>query len=439
MKSFFLFCLCICMGPTLAPRAAMAQNLAAPDGVLSSYVNSELPPWLRLGGEERVRVETLDGVGFLPAENTYLLQRLRLNLDITPLTWLKFSFQAEDSRVFFTNVSPAPSSQRDPMDLRLGYVQIGNPEAGPVSLQAGRQSFNFGEGRLVSDPNWSNVGRSFDGAVLTLRYHNIRVDTFGGASDKIYEDGLDTPTPGEHFYGAYGSIAKWIPGATIEPYVFWKLEHNVKGELVKSGDLNEKTVGVRWVGKLPFGFDYATEMAIQRGLQVTDTISAWAGHWVLGHTLADTRHLPRFFAELNRASGDQNAHDGVHGAFDPLFAASHDRYGTTDMFCWTNIIHVRGGFQYRLRENLTVSTAYNSFWLANAHDGIYSSGKLWIASNGKDGTHIGQEPDVQAQWKVLQQTVVDLTFGHIFPGQFLQDTHHGSGYNCVTLGMTQRF
>lgn len=439
MKRLLSFCFCISLAFIWTPCNVSAQSLTEPDGILTGYANSDLPSWLRLGGEERVRVETLDGVGFLPADNTYLLQRLRLNLEIAPLTWLKFSFQAQDSRVYFTNVLPAPSSQRDPMDLRLAYVQIGDSESGPVSLKAGRQTFNLGEGRLVADPNWSNVGRSFDGVLLTLHYRNIRVYTLGGASDKIYENGFDTPTPGEHLYGAYGSIDKWIPNATLEPYVFWRLEHNVKGEVVKSGDLDETTTGVRWVGKLPLGFDYGTEMALQRGLMATESISAWAGHWVVGHTLADARHLPRFFAEFNSASGDPNHHDGLHGAFDPMFASSHDKFGTTDIFCWTNILHARGGFQYKVRPNLTVGTAYNSFWLANSHDGIYSSGKVWIASNGSEGAHIGQEPDVQAQWKILGQTVMDLTVGHLFPGEFLKNTHHGTGFNCVTMGMTQRF
>src|SRR5205807_37513 len=170
------------------------------------------------------------------------------------------------------------------------YVQIGNPESDPVSVRAGRQSFNFGEGRLVADPNWSNVGRSFDGLRTTFRYHKFRIDAFTGASNKIYTDGFDTPTPGEHFHGLYGSIDKLIPNATIEPYLFWKLEHNVKGEIAKAGNLDEKTAGLRWVGKLPLGFDYGWEMAMQRGRQANERLSAWAGHWVAGYTLDDKLH-----------------------------------------------------------------------------------------------------------------------------------------------------
>lgn len=439
MKTECRICLGLFLAVGLAPRDAAAQSKAAPDGIVSGYANSKLPAWLRLSGEERVRLDGLSGVGFKPASNTYLLQRLRLSLDVTPLSWLKFSFQAQDSRVFFTNVSPAPSSQKNPMDLRLGYVQIGDSESGPASLRAGRQGLSFGEGRLVADSNWSNVGRTFDGLRVTLRYRRFRVDAFTGASDKIYTDGFDVPTPAEHFHGVYGSIDKVIPNATLEPYLFWRLEHNVKGEVAKAGNLDAKTVGLRWVGKLPLGFDYGLEMAMQRGRQANEPVSAWAGHWVIGHTLADKRRLPRLFAEFNRATGDQNPHDGVHGAFDVLFPSTHDKFGVADQFGWTNIVHARSGFQYRVREGLTLSAAYNSFWLANRKDGLYSGGKLTIASNGSQGNHIGQEADIQAQWRPRRHTLVDLAFGRIFPGEFLHNAGRGAAYHCVFLGVTQRF
>lgn len=68
----------------LAPGDAVAQRPAGPEGKVSGYVNSQLPAWLRLSGEERVRLEGLGGLGFLPATNAYLLHRLRLNLEVTP-------------------------------------------------------------------------------------------------------------------------------------------------------------------------------------------------------------------------------------------------------------------------------------------------------------------------------------------------------------------
>lgn len=416
-----------------------AEGPAKPDKTPSGYVNSELPRWLKLSAAERVRMETLDDVGFLPGGNTYLLHRLRLNLVATPRTWLNFTFQTQDARVFFTNVSPVPSTQKDPIDLRLGYVQIGNGEEGPVSLQFGRLRLDYGEGRLLGDGDWSNVGRSFDAARMIFHYRKLRVDAFSGISDKIYIDGVATPTLGEHFDGLYGSLDRVVPNAVVEPYLLWKMEHHVKGEIVKTGNLDEKTIGFRWLGKLPLGLDYGMESAMQRGSQATEPISAWAAHLVMGFTLPNAKHLPRFFSEFNEGSGDKNAKDGVHGTFDTLFPSAHDKLGLADLFCWANIVHGRGGFQYRVRPTLTLGLADNSFWLANRHDGVYSSSKLTIASNGSEGKYLGQEPDFQARLNATSRTQIDFAAGHIFAGEFLQKSSHGAGFNNVVVGVTQGF
>jgi hypothetical protein len=417
----------------------MAQSLANGDGSASGYANSRLPAWLQLGGEERMRLEDLNGVGFLPAANTYILHRLRFNIDVTPRPWLKFVFQAQDSRVFFTNVAPAPASQKDPLDLRLGYLQIGDSESGLVSLRAGRQGLTFGEGRLLADPNWSNVGRTFDGLRATFRYRKLRVDVFSGASDKVCIDGFDTTVPAEHFHGIHGLLDKAIRNATVESYLFWKLEHGVKGELVRSGNLDLKTAGLRWVGKLPFGFDYGLELAIQQGRQANERASASAGHWVLGRTTKVWRYWPRIFVEWNHASGDGNPHDGVHEAFDPLFASSHDKFGAADQFTWSNILHLRSGIQSRVREGLMLGTAYNSFWLANRSDGIYSGGRMILGPSGSGESHISQELDLLAQWNAGRHTLVDLVLGRVLPGGFLRGMGRSSVYNSLALGVTQRF
>jgi hypothetical protein len=180
-------------------------------------------------------------------------------------------------------------------------------------------------------------------------------------------------------------------------------------------------------------------MAVQRGWQAREPISASQGHWVFGYTLPDTRHKPRLYAELNRGSGDRDPHDGVHGAFDPLFPGTHDRWGAADQFCWTNLVHARSGMQYKVREGLTLGAAYDSFWLANRHDGVYSGGKVIIASNGTAGNHIGQEGDLQAQWSPVRRTAVDVAFGRVFPGEFLRGAGRESAYTCFFLGVAQRF
>jgi len=417
-----------------------SQDAKSPDPApLSNEINTELPSWIQFSGEERARLEDIAGEGFKPVGDLYLLNRLRLGVDLLPLSWLKFSFQAEDSRVFGQNTLPAPASQKDAMDLRVGYVQVGGEE-GWAMLRAGRQSLDFGEGRLVSDPNWSNVGRTFDAARLTLRDGPVSVDLFSAASVKVNPVEFDDPVPGEHFDGAYGTIARLVPDASIEPYVFWRMEHDYKSEEGKIGNLDEKTIGLRWAGRLPLGFDYTSEVAGQTGSWAGDAIGAWAGHWVVGNTLPDARHRPRFFVEYNRASGDAKSKDGQHGTFDPLFASTHDKYGLTDLFGSSNIVYFRPGFQYTVRPRLTVATAYNDIWLASATDGLYVSGKIVARSaNGTAGTHVGQEGDVQGQWIFPHATQINVGYGRLFPGEFLRRTTTGMPYGIVFCSIGQRF
>ncbi len=406
---------------------------------VSNEVNSELPPWLRFGGEERARTEFVLGEGFKSVDDYYLLNRLRLNMAVRATGWLKFIFQAEDSRVFGQNTLPAPASQKDAMDLRIGYMQVGG-EDGPVTLRAGRQDLQFGDGRLLADPAWSNVGRTFDAARVTLRQGKNKVDLFTASSVKVNPMAFDEDTQGEHFDGVYGSMGGLVPDATVEPYVFWRMEHNYKSERGSVGNLDEKTFGFRWVGTLPAGFDYGTEMALQDGYWAGDRIAAWMGRWTVGHTLADKGHKPRVFLEYIRATGDARSKDGDHGTFDPLFPGSHDKFGLTDLFCASNIVYIRPGFQYNLRSNLKLSTSYNDLWLENPHDGLYVSNKMVARSpNATAGTHIGQEGDIQVLWTVSPATEFNLGFGRLFPGEFLRLTTAGMPYNIVFLNMAQRF
>jgi hypothetical protein len=418
--------------------AILGQEPKQPSAFISEPLNSTLPYWMRFGGEERIRTEYVAGVGFRAIDDRYLLNRLRLNMDVRPLPWLKFSFQAEDARVFGQNTLPALATQKNATDLRLGYVQFGD-EGGALSLRAGRQSLDFGEGRLLADPNWSNVGRTLDAARATLRRGLFRVDLFTGASVKIDPTGFDRDTPGQHFHGVYGSLRGLIPNAAVEPYFFWRLEYGLKNESGAVARLDEKTIGLRWAGKLPMRLDYSFEIAGQGGSWAGDSLSAWMGHWLVGRTISDSPHLPRVFAECNRASGDADPRDGRHGTFDPLFPSTHDKYGLTDLFGSSNMMYVRPGFQFDLRRNLSVAAAYNQYWLASARDALYVGGKPLVRSRGDNATHVGQGIDVQSQWTVSRSTQLNIGYGRLFPGEYLRKNTDGHSFSLVFCNFAQRF
>ena len=77
---------------------------------------------------------------------------------------------------------------------------------------------------------------------------------------------------GNDLHGAYGSITKVVPNATIEPYALWRLARGTKTETGLPGKTDRKVYGARFVGKLPANFDYNIEAVGQTGSVGTDDI-----------------------------------------------------------------------------------------------------------------------------------------------------------------------
>lgn len=81
-------------------------------------------------------------------------ERLRMDVQIRPLPWIRLYFQTQDSRVFGTSVPPKANEPMRPLDIRLGYVELGDTETSPITLRAGLQSLDLGDRRLLAAPEW---------------------------------------------------------------------------------------------------------------------------------------------------------------------------------------------------------------------------------------------------------------------------------------------
>jgi hypothetical protein len=398
-------------------------------------VNRQLPTWLRFSGEERVRFEGFDGGGFQPNNSdAYLLQRVRLNMRLLPANWLRFHFQTQDARVFFKKQKPYAAPYQDTWNLRLAYVEIGDNEKAS-GFRVGRQELAYGDERLVGPSSWTNTSRTFDAARATFRHDKFRLDIFASAVVVLKDGDVGEVQPGNNLHGIYGGMTNVIPDSVIEPYVFWRLSPRLKTETGGIGNLDSKTSGVRWVGKLPAGFDYGLEMDIQRGSQGTDLVHAWAGHWIVGHTWASAIAKPRFIVEYNYASGDANSKDGRRGTFDQLYPTAHDKYGLADQVGWKNIRHLRPGVELNPYPKWAVSAKYSLYWLADPHDALYSTSNTVLAlrPNGTAGRFVGQELDATTSYAVSTQVRIGAGLGHLFAGEFLKNTTPGHGYTFPYL------
>lgn len=374
-------------------------------------------------------------------DDAYYLNRLRINLKLQPTEWLKIYFQGQDARALWKNQKPPAPPFHDLMDLRLGYLELGDTEKKAVGLRIGRQDLRFGEERLVGVSDWTNTARSFDGLRATIRHPGYRLDAFAVSVVNIREGKFDKSVAGNNLYGLYGGLENLIPKSTIEPYFFWRRAPKLPTETGTRGKLGFATIGYRWVGKLPGNFDYGTEMAKQAGSLGTDNVGAWAGHWVVGYTLAHAPLKPRIFVEYNYASGDHNPKDSKRGTFDQLYPTAHDKYGLADQVGWRNIRDARSGVEFNPHPKWLTTVRYHSWWLADPHDGLYnSSGTLVVrVLNGSAGRHVGQELDLQALYSLTPQTKIAFGYAHIFPGTFLEKATPGQAYSFPYLMLSYAF
>ena len=277
--------------------------------------------------------------------DNYYASRLRVELGFKPTSWLRFFAQAQDTRVGAYNKSPAPNTLYDPLDLRQGYVELNFEGKTSVRFCAGRQEMAFGAERLIGPADWG-ISRTFDALDLTLSAGRVKADLIAGSAVLIDPTCFDPHKPGEHFYGAYGSLRRVLPGMNIEPYLLFKQTLNVKSETAAFGDALVISPGARVFGTAPGRIDYTVEVVAQRGSYSSDKVRALGDSAVLGWTLFDVAVKPRLSVEYNYASGDATAKDGERSTFDQFYPSNHSYYGMIDQFGWKNMKNAPAGFDF---------------------------------------------------------------------------------------------
>ena len=300
---------------------------------------------------------------------------------------------------------------------------------------------SYGEERLVGPSDWLNQGRTFDVARLDLHHPGFNVSLFSSSVVVVRNGVVDHHYQGDNLHGIYTTFDRIVPKSRIEPFVLWHVTPaNVKlSENAGRGALNEVTVGARVAGRLPDGFDFDVEMAKQGGSLGPDSISSWAGHWIVGRTF-ESRGRPRPFLESNYASGTRNPSGTNWGTFDQLYPSAHDKLDFADQVGWRNIEQVRTGVEESLGRKWKIKQTYESFWLASEKDAFYTaSGAPVVQSlNGSAGKHVGQELDLVAVYNF--NTALETGFGYaqLLPGRFLNKLTPGKDYSYPWFYLTYR-
>jgi len=430
-------------GPASNPLSFLNGNRYRTTGLQSPYLlpdfrpaselNQYLPRWISFGVEERFRDEGYHNSGFkLNNNDSYQLNRFRLQMNLQFTSWFKVVAQTQDDRSFDQKPPFGPPNEVR-WDLKLAYAEFGDPEKSWISLRAGRQLINYNN-TIIANSEWRNQGRSYDAVVTNLHYDRYRLGIFAASAVVPLIAGISHHQEGNNIYGLYGAIDRLLPNSTLEPFVLWRVQPRVAVEAnpaEKTGKQNEKAWGVRFKGLARDSLDYSYEAIIERGSDGTNGIQAWGQTFGAGYRFDRLYLHPRIFGQYDYASGDRNSGDGIHGTFDTMYPTAHDRFGVADLFGWQNIKSERAGFTVEPRRRWTVTAQYLDFWLASATDSLYNSsgGSIVRDATGKSGTHVGEELDVYTWFELNRHVNFGVGVGHLMPGTFLADTTKGPSYN----------
>ncbi len=375
--------------------------------------------------------------------DAYYLSRMRIEATLKLSKYVDLFAMTQDSRVYeYNDPGKRPSGMMDSFDLRQAYMDIhSESSAGTLAFRIGRQYLNFGAKRLVGVADWSNSPAVFDAAKLNFTRSGFSVDVFASTRiSTINAYTFNEPKKGENLYGTYFIFSKVVPNAQIEPYMFWRTQPLVTDEIKKKGDSDLVTGGFRFLGKLPHRFDYASEIAIQRGTYATDSVTAWAGTWAMGYTLNRSASKPRVLFEYNYATGDRTKGDGTRGTFDQLYAVNLPYYGIADQVGWRNTSNYRIGFEVQATKRLKVQFDLYDFYLATLQDALYTDNGNAVVSNIRaTSKHVGLEPDVQVTYMLTRQINIGGGYGRLIPGAFLKQSSPGHPYNFPYLTWDIRY
>jgi hypothetical protein len=405
----------------------------------ATYLDEKLPHWIDLTTEERFRHEAYDNSNLKwGANDSYLLNRFRFQVDLHTPSWFRVTAQVQDARSGFQNppIGP-PNTVR--WDLKLAYAEIGAPDKHWFSLRVGRQLINYNN-TIISNSEWRNQARSYDAAVLNLNAKREHLGIFAASAIVPQAFGVSPHQEGNNIYGAYGRIDDPVPHSNLEPFFLWRVQpaEVIEPAVAKTtGKENEKAVGVRFKAQAHTAFDYGGELIVENGKVGPEPIRAWAAEGGAAYQFLDVVAKPRVFTQYDYASGNSNpAPNGSHSTFDTIYPSAHDRFGITDLFGWQNIEAVRAGTTVEPHRRLTISAQGLDFWAASALDSIYNTSGSSIVFNKTDhGRHVGAEIDGYSWYELNQHFNLGGGVGYFGGGQFLTHvtTYHSYPYYYFAL------
>jgi hypothetical protein len=418
--------------PAEAPAVEKPMAPATQESFFKTLIKSvSLDGQIRIRDEYRVPTSYVNSVPATKSDDLFLT-RIRLNLKFSVTDDIDVFIQPQDERQWGQEVSVL-SDERN-LDLHQGYVEVRNLLGEPLSFKAGRMELSYGDQRLVSPLDWSNIGRAWDGAKVRYApkdwwvegFYTVIKDPLPPAPPPLLPNPPAAAAGGAHdqdFMGVYFSYVG-VADHEFDLYGFFRefRDGSAVAENGATGNLVDHTLGARIKGN-DAGFDYTAEAMSQTGHLSSDRISALAYAATLGYTFDMAWH-PRIGVEYDYASGDRHPNDGKRNTFDPLFPYGHYYQGFADTFAFKNGKDAAVFLKVAPTDTLSLHLDVHTFWLASDTDSWYNAAGVLIRRDptGQATSRVGHETDLHARLALGKNVKLWAGWSHFFAGPYVRDT-----------------
>ena len=408
--------------------------------------------WFSIGARIEARDENWDGFGFgglsptgVPIKNSdnFFLSRMLAHADLTAGEHLRA----------YVELMTAQSTDRDlqggrritDMDtfaFQQAWFEFRDSKNGEkLRLRAGRQSFGFGNQRLISSLPWANTLNRWDGFTAQWNQRNWTVNALLTKYVPVDKTEQNEPDYDRSLNGLYVTRAPEpsVPG--LDLYLLDTTRPDVAINGTAPGDERRHTLGGRSWGTFAERGDWEVEGGWQVGEIGDADVNAWFLTGLAGWKL-DTESLsPRIFAGIDLASGDRNPGGDVE-TFYQLYPLGHLYLGYADTVSRQNIAAAHVGASIKPGSATTVTLTLHTLNLMSDQDAIYQlngSVSRSAPAGGFDSTHIGEELDLLVQHRLYRHLDLYGGYSHVFTGDAVAETGEADDIDFLYLGMIFTF
>lgn len=366
--------------------------------------------YLSLGGEARLRVDSIDaprfGLGGEKAD-TFALGRLLFSGDLHLGSAVRIYGELGLHRDFGKRDAPA-ATDRDGLDAQVLFVDVAPADGWRVRL--GRQELQLNPTqRFIAVREAPNIRQSFDGARITHTVGDLKLDAFYLQPVTITPGAFDdSHNRGQRFYGLYAST-KLSPRQTLDIYALGLERDGVRFGKI-TGDERRTSLGARLAGTNG-AVDYEAEGVVQGGRFAGRKIRAFAASAGGGYTLSQP-WKPRLGLRLDIGSGDKDPTDGTLGTFNPMFPKGA-YFNETGLMSWGNLVALRSSLGVTPRKDVSLEASYVVHRRWTGADAIYLQPLVPLAAAGADRSKdVGDAVQLDGAWQVNRNLKLQAQLVH---------------------------